>query len=126
MTRRLLAGLALLALACGDSGQNPSGAGDLVVSYAGNGQAGAMALTISGGPVESVTAIGSQIVSSKSTYPTTTRVVILGETTNGDLLRLQVPDVSQVAKYSVHVDQVADKSTFALVDPAGHTFSVHR
>jgi hypothetical protein len=124
--KRLLTGLALAALACGDSGQQPSGAGDLVVSYSGNGQAGAMVLTITGGPVETVTAIGSQIVSSTSPYSTQTRVVIIGAAGNGDLLRIRVPDVSQVASYAVRPDQVADQATFALVDPAGHTFSVHR
>ncbi len=124
--KRIVAGLLLFALGCGDSGQNPSGAGDLVVSYSGTGDAGAMVLTISGGPVEAVTAIGSQQVSFISPYSTTTRVVILGETTNGDLLRIRVPDVSQVAKYSVHPDQVADRTTFALIDPTRHTLSVHR
>jgi len=121
-----MAGLVFLALGCGDSGQNPNGTGDLLVSYSGTGEAGAMLITISGGAVQSVTAIGAQIILSTSPYPTSTRVVILGETSNGDLLRIRVPDVSQVAHYSIHTDQVADKASYALIDPSGHTFSVHR
>jgi hypothetical protein len=124
---RRLAALAILVAACGDPGQNPSGAGDLLVSYhAGAALAGAMVLVISGGPVESVSAVGNQTVSFAKPYPTTTRVVVIGEATTGDLLRLRVPDVGHVTRYTVRAEQVADKTTFALLDPSGHTFSVHR
>lgn len=124
ITAALLWGLS--ATGCGDSNQNPSGSGDLFVTYTGNGQAGAILLTISGGPVESVSAIGAQQVSSTSPYANTTKVVILGEVGNGDLLRIRVPDVSVVTQYNVRVDQVADKTSFALIDPSSHTFSVHK
>lgn len=124
---RRLAILALLALACGDSGQTPSGAGDLLVSYhAGAAGAGAMVLVISGGPVENVSAIGTQAVSFASPFTATTRVVVIGQATTGDLLRIRVPDLSQASRYTVRAEQVADNTTFALLDPSGHTFSVHR
>lgn len=126
MSRLAIATLVLLAVGCGDSNQNPSGAGDLFVAYTGNGQAGAMLLTISGGPVESVSAIGVQQVSSTSPYANTTKVVLLGEVGNGDVLKIHVPDVSAVTQYNVRVDQVADKDSFALLDPTRHTFSVHK
>lgn len=118
--------LSLSAVGCGDSSQTPSGAGDLFVAYTGNGQAAAILLTISGGPVESVSAVGTQQVSSTSPYANTTKVVILGEAGNGDLLKIHVPDVSAVTQYSVVVDQVADNTSFALIDPTRHTFSVHK
>jgi hypothetical protein len=122
-----LAALVILAAACGDSGPTPSGAGDLLVSYhASPAEAGAMVLVISGGPVETVSAVGNQTVSFARPYPTTTRVVVIGEATTGDLLRIRVPDVSQVTSYTVRAEQVADKTTFALLDPSRHTFSVHR
>lgn len=128
MIRPSMTVLALVALAagCGDSSQNPSGAGDLLVSYSGTGEAGAMLLTIGGGPVESVTAVGAQQVSSTSPYPNTTRVIVLGEPGNGDLLKIHVPDVSRVTQYNVRADQAADKTSFALIDPSKHTFSVHK
>ena len=128
MMRCLATAVLLLGLAtgCGDSNQNPSGAGDLFVSYAGTGEAGAILLTISGGPVESVTAVGTQQVSSTSPYSNTTKVVVLGAIGNGDLLKIHVPDVSQLAQYSVRADQVADNTSFALLDPTKHTFSVHK
>lgn len=118
--------LGIAAGGCGDSGQNPSGTGDLFVSYSGTGEAGAILLTISGGPVESATALQGQQVSSTSPYANTTKVVIIGESGNGDLLRIRVPDVSQATLYSVRADQVADKTSFALIDPARHSFSVHK
>ena len=127
--KRLITAVLLLGLSaagCGDSSQNPSGAGDLFVAYTGNGQAGAILLTISGGPVESVSATGTQQVSSTSPYANTTKVVILGEAGNGDLLKIHVPDISEVTHYNVRADQVADKDSFALIDPARHTFSVHK
>jgi hypothetical protein len=123
--RRLIAVAVLLAAGCGDS-NTPSGAGDLFVSYSGTGEAGAILLTISGGPVESVAATGGQQVSSTSPYANTTKVIVLGEVGNGDLLRIRVPDVSKVTQYAVRADQVADKTSFALLDPTRHTFSVHK
>ena len=124
---RLLAAL-LLAAACGNGdGGGPSGAGDLFVTYqAQNADAGAMVLTISGGVVENVTAMGGQTVSFSKPFPTTTRVVMIGPFTTGDLLRIRVPDVSQVTSYVVRADQVAHTETFALIDPGQHTFTVHR
>jgi hypothetical protein len=126
--RRLLTWATVLGLAagCGDNGPGPGTGGDLLVSYSGTGDAGAMVVVISGGPVESVTAAGNQQVSFTSPYTNTTRVVILGDAGNGDLLRIRVPDLTQATAYSVRADQVADKTTFALIDPSRHTFSVHR
>ncbi|MGQ0703457.1 MAG: hypothetical protein ACT4PM_10040 [Gemmatimonadales bacterium] len=121
----LLCGLPLAA-ACGNGGE-PSNAGDLLVTYhAGSSDAGAMMLTISGGMVENVTAVGSQAVSFSKPFPTTTRVVVIGTFTTGDLLRIRVPDVSLATSYVVRADQVAHTETFALIDPSQHTFTVHR
>jgi hypothetical protein len=130
MTRRLWLGVATLAAlaagGCGDSGTGGV-AGDLVVSYFQAGaEPGAMLLTITGGPVSKVTALGGQQVSFASPFSGTTKVVLLGTFGTGDLLHLTVPDVNQATSYSVRVDQVADKTTFALIDPAGYTFTVHK
>jgi hypothetical protein len=115
------------ATACGDGSQPPSGAGDLLVAYSsGSPDAGAMVLTITGGPVENITAVGNQQVSFATPYPTTTRVVVIGTLTTGDVLRIRVPDVSQATSYTVRADQVADNTTFALLNPAQHTFTVHK
>lgn len=129
MRRIWLGSLAALlaAGACGDDkGPNPV-AGDLLVSYyQGGSEPGAMLLTISGGAVSSVVAVGSQQVSFASPLSATTKVVVIGTFTTGDLLRIHVPDLSLSANYRVRLEQVADQITFALIDTTPYTFTVHQ
>ena len=127
-TARGLAGglLTLLAAAgCGDQG--PTGAGELTVSFYQSGSdAGAILLTVSGGLVLDVTAVGGQQASFGAAGPNTTRIVVAGALATGQLLRIRVPDVAQVAACSVRVNQVAHRSTFALLDPARFSLSISR
>jgi hypothetical protein len=129
MRRIWLGSLAALlaAAACGgDGGPNPVG-GDLLVSYyQGGPEPGAMLLTISGGAVSNVVAVGSQQVSFASPLSATTKVVVIGTFTTGDLLRIHVPDLSLSANYRVRLEQVADQTTFALIDTTPYTFTVHK
>lgn len=128
MSWRFPGGLALLlslAAGCGDGGGPPSRAGDLTVSYfQGGPNAGALLLTITGGEVENVTAANNEQVSFASPSPGTTRVVVTGNLGTGTLLRIRVPDVSLASRYFVVTDQVADKVTFALIDPGPHTLTI--
>jgi hypothetical protein len=119
-------GLVLLALAaCG--GESGPTAGDLLVSYFQSGpEPGAILLTISGGAVDKVTALAGQQVSYASPTAGTTKAIVTGTFANGDLLRLHVPDVSLATSYTVRVEQVADQVTFALLNPAEYTFTVHK
>lgn len=122
-----LAWLGVLAAggACG-GGEKPSPAGDLIVTYVASGRpAGAVLLTVTGGAVQGVTASVSGVqVSFGSPAAGTTKIIVTGTLNSGDLLRLRVPDVNTT--YFVNTDQVADALTFALLSPAGHTFTVHR
>lgn len=124
----VLLGAALALSACGGGdGGGSSNAGDLLVSYfQGGPEVGAVLLTVTGGPVEKVTALGGQQVSFGSPFSGTTKVVVAGTLGNGDLLRLRVPDVSLAGNYRVTVEQAADKVTFALLDVSGYQFTVHR
>jgi hypothetical protein len=132
MKRTLSLTLALGCIAaCGgggdNGGQTPTHPGDLLVSYfQGGPEPGALLLTITGGKVENVTALGGQQVSFSSPFAGTTKVVVIGTLTNGDLLRVRVPDVSQSTSYTARVDQAADKVSFALVEPGRYTLTVHR
>ena len=129
MNRAIRAALALLlvVLGCGDSPSPPSSAGDLSVSYyQGGPEAGALLFTISGGPVESITAENDEQVSFISTTPGTTRVAVIGTLGTGTILKVRVPDLSQARNYSVRVDQVADRVTFALINPEPHTLTIAR
>lgn len=113
----------------GDGGPPPPTVGDLTVSFfQGSGQPGAILLTISGGAVESVSVpagLGLQASSGPLT-PGITRVVIIGTLHTGDILKVRVPDVAQATSYQVRIDQVADDVTFALIDPAPFTLTIHR
>ena len=119
--------VALLCACGGDSGQPPSRAGDLLVSYTrvDGPAAGAIMLTISGGEVQNVTPVNGQQVSFAVVAPGTTRVIVTAPLTTGDILRIRVPDVTLSTNYSAHAEQVADQVTFALLDPPAHTFLIH-
>lgn len=125
------AAAALVALACGrkDSGTIPSNAGEVTVGYFNAGpQAGALLISITGGPVESVRAVvGQQVeVSWAAGGLGTTRVLVTGRPVTGELLTLMVPDTTVSAAYRARADQVADFTTFALLDPSGNTLIIHR
>ena len=130
--RRMLgaATLALLASCGGGSdGGGPPGpvAGDLTVSYVqGSPEAGALLITISGGPVLSVTALGGQQLSYASPYAGTTRIIVAGTLATGDLFKIHVPDIAVSTSYVPRIDQVADKVTFALIDPASYHLTIHK
>lgn len=122
-------GFVALLASCGNEGPPPSQAGDLIVSYVQAGpEVGAMLLTITGGVVQGVTARSGQAltVSFASPSPGTTKVIVTGDISTGDILNVRVPDLSLSAGYVVRVDQVADDLTFSLIDPALHTLSIRR
>jgi len=120
----------VLGLGCGggDGGTPPRVPGNLTLSYVVNGSGlGAVLLTITGGEVEAVTAIPAGVaVSSASSSPSVTRVVITGALVPGDLLTLRVPDVAAAESYLVRIDQIAHGETFALLDPALSSFTIRR
>lgn len=125
--RVLFIGTLVLLAGCGGDGTPPSQAGDLTVSYfQGGPAAGALLATISGGPVESVTPEHNEKVAFASPAPGVTRVVVTGDLATGIILRVRVPDVSRVSDYRVSIEQVADKVTFSLIDPASHTLTISR
>ncbi len=121
------AGMVLALAACGGGDGAPSPAGDLTASYFAEAPgAGALLLTITGGPVESVTAVNQEQVAFSSPAPGTTRVFVIGNLAIGSLLRIRVPDVSRASAYSIEVNQVADRVSFALISPAAHILTIAR
>ncbi len=132
MTRRriALAGLALLAAGAGcGGGKGPVGpiAGDLTVAlFQGGPTPGALLLTVTGGAVQSVTALPGVQVTSAAAGPGVTRLLVTGTIGTGDLFRLRVPDIELSAGYTVRTDQAADNVTFALLNPADFTLVARR
>ncbi len=138
MTRTTrLASVAFLAIlaACGGGVVSPPPpppppqSGDLTVSYVGSGAAiGAILFSISGGPVTSVSAAGGRPlqVSFAPLTTGTTKVVVAGTLTTGDILTVRIPDITLATSYTVGVEQVADNVTFSLIDTSLHTLTIHR
>ena len=119
-----LAALALASCGAAEGGAASQRRDQLVSNIKAGPEARAILLTITGGPVEQVTALGGQQVSFASPFSGTTKVVITGNLANGDLLRIRVPDVTLV--YQAHAEQAADKVTFALQEATEYQFTVHR
>lgn len=125
MSRVLLLSAAILvgASACGGK-EPPVGptAGDLTVSYSGSGgNDGALLLLVTGGPVDAVTPLSPYRVESAPAGANATRMIVIGALSPGDILRLRVPDLAAAASYRVQVEAVADRATFALLDPGRYT-----
>lgn len=110
---------ALLALAgCGGTDPIPVTPGELAVQLTAPGTPpGAMVLTVSGGPVSGITPTNG-IEGALSTDADGTHLLLVGSLNGGVVAVLQIPDVALAARYVVRIDQVADGTTFALLDPA--------
>ena len=108
--------MALLLAGCrGDSGLGPT-PGILVISLTRPGTTdGAVVLTLSGGPVTAVHApAGYQITSNSDGAGT--HVLLVGDLRTGTVATVEIPDIAQALAYVAAVEQVADRTTFALLD----------
>jgi hypothetical protein len=116
--RRLLLVVVALVAACGtDAGSAPQ-PGTLTLTLTSAGMSdGAVVLLVSGGPVISVDGPAVYQVAS-NTDAAGTHVMIVGNVTSGVVATLHVADVSRASAYVVTVEQVADRNSFALLDPA--------
>ncbi len=131
MMRRSLLGAVIVGLltACGGK-DTPDPikpvAGDLTVAYNGPSQTDGALLLVVTGVIAEVKTVGSYQVASAPLGPTSTRVVVVGALTAGDIFKIRVSDVNTVATYSARVDEAADRATFALNDPAGYSVIVRK
>ena len=112
----------VLLFSC-SSGTGPT-AGILNVKLSSlRGDDGAVLFTIAGGPVESVEAV-SGIVHSAQIDANTVRVVITGNLSAGAIARVRIADVTQAARYSTTVNQVAARSSYVPRDPGQYSISL--
>lgn len=125
-----LAGTALTACAGGDGGGGGTGpqAGNLNVTLSSApSNVGAVLFTITGGPINGVSAAGYHTYET-SLSNTSRRVLITGNITASLLVQISVPDVNQFASYSTSIQQVAARSTapnpYAQMSSAGMAIAV--
>ena len=118
MMRRLACLALLLVAACSGDSTSPAHPGHLALTLTTAGTSdGAIVLVVSGGPVLDVTAPGAYQVAS-SAAPDGTHIMIVGDLSSGLLATIGVPDLSHAPAYVVTVQQVADRNSFGLLDPA--------
>lgn len=125
--KRVLTAVMLLSLAACNSGDSTAGqAGTLTLRLTGaSGNDGAMLMIISGGAVSAVgTPAGYQIAT--NTDGAGTHVMVVGNLTAGAIATIVVPDVSQASAYVATVVQVADRTSFALLDPVRYQVTISR
>lgn len=116
----------LLMSACKDS-PPPVGpvAGTLTVSYQGNGASDGALLLVVVGAVTTVEPVGAyRVASAPISGGTETRIVVTGNLAPGDIVRLQIPDVSKAGDYEANVEAVAHRTSFALEDPLNYTLTL--
>jgi hypothetical protein len=118
---------AVLASSCGgdgDEGTGPSAPrpGQLTVSISGNGNAGsAFLLSVRGDGMSSPTAPSASHRLYTNLSGDTLTAALIGEVSEGALLKFNVPDVNRASSYRVNLTQVAGADNALL--PLG-TFTV--
>ncbi|HEX2249892.1 MAG TPA: hypothetical protein VHH32_06055 [Gemmatimonadales bacterium] len=85
---------------------------------------GAALFTISGGPIDSVDALGQALYTARI-RENTTRVIVAGSLTAGVIARIHIPNASHRSHYSVTLDQVAARD-YASRDVASYALSLGR
>ncbi len=113
---RLFVLLLLVGPGCGEAPTGPlPGAFDVVLAGSA-AEAGGLLFDVLGGPVDSVAAAGTVVVSAPFTG-VNRRVLVVGNQLSGVVARLHVPDVS--VQYQARIVEVADTRTYALKDSTG-------
>ena len=124
-----LAPLVLLA-ACGDRALTNGGSavpGELVITLRSAApRIGAIRFTITGGEIAQVTAVDPAAAVFVNGAEGPVSVIVIGETLEGALVRVRVPDVRAAARYRTAVLEVVDTGnrTLPANDEYGLTVSV--
>jgi hypothetical protein len=121
--RRLWLLLPLLAGCHGDAVSPPTPGTLTVLLSTPNHNDGAVVLVISGGPVSAVHAVGSLEVA-RQVDASGTHVVVVGDVIEGALVTIDIPDLSRADAYVATLEQVADRTTFALLDPGSYLLTI--
>ena len=120
---QLWLGLILVLAGCSNSTGPTAGILNLTVASPHKDDGGIM-LSVYGGPVDSVEAVGYVIHAARAAD--SVKMIVTGNLGSGVIARVHIPDSRQAARYSVQITQVAARQTYAQRDPAGYTVSLAR
>lgn len=124
--KRPIFALGLLALlACGSEDAPPTGPspGPLELRLTGPAGVGAVLLLVDGGEIDSVEAV-SYFTASSVYSGVARRVLVAGQDLSGVVARIEVPD--RRVTYHARIIDIADGTTYQLLDPAGYTVTLER
>ena len=108
----------------GDGGTDPVPGVLTLTLNTPNADDGALLFKVVGGPVDSV-AGGAMVQDGSYTIQSSfTRIVVAGNITDGVVAGVYVPDVNDAASYSVVMEQVAVRNTFAQRSISGYSIAV--
>lgn len=128
-TRRLVALCVIGVLAACDDGGPGAPAADpgpvSVLLATPRDDDGAVMFSISGGAVDSITALGYGLFSSRTAVDAH-RIVVNGDIIDGPIARIWVPDRLAIGAYTLSMEQVATRGTFQQQPIAGYVLSLSR
>lgn len=113
----------LVLLSCGEHTPTGPSPGELEVRLNGPAGAGAAILIVEGGEIDTVEAAG-YFTRSAVYSGTARRVLVAGRDLGGLLVRIRVPD--RRTPYRATVVEIADGTSYQLLDPAGFDATVER
>ncbi|MEO5800972.1 MAG: hypothetical protein ABIZ70_03180 [Gemmatimonadales bacterium] len=122
--RRTLLLLSLVLAACGGDSTAPTKPGTLTLRLATpNSNDGALVVVVSGGVVTAVHPAGNLEVT-RQVDGAGTHLLLVGDLAEGIIATIDVPDIAHASAYVAVVEQAADRTTFALLDPAAYRITI--
>ena len=110
---------------CSGAASGPVGATLEVVLASPAQDDGAVLLTLSGGPMDSLeTASPNYTLYPSRSGPSTLRVIVTGELGSGPILRIHIPDESRIPQYSATIEQIAARTTYTQRDAGAYSLTL--
>jgi hypothetical protein len=122
--KRVLTVALLLVVACSSGDVASTRGGVLTLNLVGaTGNDGAIVVIVSGGTVSSVGAPNGYQVAT-NVDGAGTHVMVVGNLTAGAIATIAVPDATAASAYVATVVQVADRTSFGLLDPVRYQVTI--
>ena len=116
--------LLLIVAACGGDAASLPVPGTLTLRlHTPNANDGALVVVVSGGPVLAVRPAGS-LELARNSDGAGTHLLLVGDLTEGVVALVDIPDISRASAYVATLEQVADRTSFSLLDAAAYQVTI--